>query len=355
MQDYAQAHEASLRELYKQLFGEKLEHVTPTYDTLNRALQVIPHQVFKRAYQDWIAALLRGNEETRQICIDGKTMSGVKKLSPDTESHIVSVYDPHLQLGLSVDAGPIKRNGLDSIRRFLDELGVTDALISLDALGCQRQVAEQVLEVGGHYLLQVKSNQPTLLQELEDSFPRTNKGFTLNKEEDLGHGRIETRQMKSLVLSPEMLEDPYAFKDWARIKSIHQLSRKRYDKRSGKETTEISYYISSVEDSKRIFRTIRDHRKIETQLHYMAGYLPRRGRLEQAGWRSCQEHGATGQDRLLHPAAPQDEARQVDPTRTDAAGQAQPATAIRPKALARTYSIMRRLYSPLGSATLSQS
>jgi transposase DDE domain len=284
MQDYAQAHEASLRELYKQLFGEELEHVTPTHDTLNRALQVIPHQVFKRAYQDWIAALLRWDEETRQICIDGKTMHGVKKLSPDTESHIVSAYDPHLQLVLSVDAVPVKRNELDSIRRLLDELDVTDALISLDALGCQRQIAEQVLEVGSHYLFQVKSNQPTLLQELEDSFPKTNKGFTLNKEEDLGHGRIEMRQMKSLVLSHEMLEDSYAFKDWAEIKSIHQLSRKRYDKRSGKETIEISYYISSVEDSKRVFRAIRDHWKIENQLHYMLDvYLGEDGWSKRAG------------------------------------------------------------------------
>lgn len=284
MQDYAQAHESSLRELYKRLFGEELEHVTPTHDTINRALQVIPHQVFKRAYQDWIAALLRWDEETRQICIDGKTMRGVKKLSPDTESHVVSAYGPHLQLVLSVDAVPVKRNELDSIRRLLDELDVTDALISLDALGCQRQVAEQVLEVGGHYLLQVKSNQPTLLQELEDSFPRTNKGFTLNKEEDLGHGRIEKRQMKSLVLSPEMLEDSYAFKDWAGIKSIHQLTRKRYDKRSGKETIELSYYISSVEDSKRVFRAIRDHWKIENQLHYMLDvYLGEDGWSKRAG------------------------------------------------------------------------
>ena len=152
-------------------------------------------------------------------------MRGVKKLSPDTESHIVSAYDPHLQLVLSVDAVPVTRNELDSIRRLLDELDVTDALISLDALGCQRQVAEQALEVGGHYLFQVKNNQPTLLQELEDSFQKTNKGFTLNKEEDLGHGRIETRQMKSLVLSPEMLEDSYAFKDWAGIKNIPCLPR----------------------------------------------------------------------------------------------------------------------------------
>ena len=124
MQDYAQAHEASLRELYKLLFGEELEHVTPTHDTLNRALQLIPHQVFKQAYQDWISALLRWDDETRQICIDGKTMRGVKKLSPNTESHIASAYNPHLQLVLSVDAVPIKCNELESIRRLLDELDV---------------------------------------------------------------------------------------------------------------------------------------------------------------------------------------------------------------------------------------
>ena len=123
-QDYAQAHEASLRELHKQLFGEVLEHVTSTHDTLNRALQLIPHQVFKQAYQDWISALLRWDDETRQICIDGKTMRGVKKLSPNTESHIVSAYNPHLHLVISVDAVPIKCNELESIRRLLDELDV---------------------------------------------------------------------------------------------------------------------------------------------------------------------------------------------------------------------------------------
>ena len=163
MQDYALAHEASIRELYKQLFGEELEHVTPSHDTLNRALQVIPHKVFKEAYQNWIVDLLQWDEQTRQICIDGKTMRGVKKLSPDTESHIVSAYDPHLQLVLSMDAVPVKRYELDSIRRLLDELDVTDALITIDAIGCQHDVAEPILEAGGDYVLQVKGNQPTLL------------------------------------------------------------------------------------------------------------------------------------------------------------------------------------------------
>ena len=96
----------------------------PPHDTLNRALQLIPHQVFKQAYQDWISALLRWDDETRQICIDGKTMRGVKKLSPNTKSHIASAYNTHRQLVLSVDAVPIKCNELESIRRLLDELDV---------------------------------------------------------------------------------------------------------------------------------------------------------------------------------------------------------------------------------------
>ena len=108
---------------------------------------------------------------------------------------------------------PVKRNELDSIRRLLDELDVTDALITIDAIGCQHDVAEQVLEAGGDYVLQVKGNQPTLLQELEDSFPNISKGYTVNKEEGLENGRIEHRQMKNIVLSPEMLDDSYAFKD----------------------------------------------------------------------------------------------------------------------------------------------
>ena len=211
-------------------------------------------------------------------------MRGVKKLSPDTESHIVSAYDPHLQLVLSMDAVPAKRNELDAIRRLLDELDGTDALITIDAIGCQHDVAAQVLEAGGDYVLQVKGNQPILLQELEDSFPNISKGYTVNKEEGLEHGRIEHRQMKSVVLSPEMLDDSYAFKDWAGIKSIHRITRKRYDKHQGKETTEMSYYISSIEDSKRIFRAIRDHWKIENQLHYMLDvYLGEDGWSKRAG------------------------------------------------------------------------
>ena len=122
-------------------------------------------------------------------------------------SFFISAYffSNSLRATSSAVSAPVKRNELDAIRRLLDELDVTEALITIDAIGCQHDVAAQVLDAGGDYVLQVKGNQPILLQELEDSFPHISKGYTVNKEEGLEHGRIEHRQMKSVVLSPEML------------------------------------------------------------------------------------------------------------------------------------------------------
>ena len=160
----------------------------------------------------------------------------------------------------------------------------------------------------------------------------------MNKEEGLEHGRIEHRQMKSVVLSPEMFDDSYAFKDWAGIKSIHRITRKRYDKHQGKETTEMSYYISSIEDSKHIFRAIRDHWKIENQLHYMLDvYLGEDGWSKRAG--EAAKHEAHGQNRSFHPTASKSKVRKVDSTSADVFSQAQSAATLRTGAIVR---IMRQ-------------
>ncbi len=91
-----------------------------------------------------------------------------------------------------MDVVPIKSSELDPIRQLLDELDVTNALITIGTLGSQSHVANQILKIGGYYLVQVKSNQSTLLQELKYSFLRTCKGCTRHKEGDFRHGSIET-------------------------------------------------------------------------------------------------------------------------------------------------------------------
>ena len=95
MQDYALAHEASIRELYKQLFGEELEHVTPSHDTLNRALQVIPHKVFKEAYLNWIVDLLQWDEQTRQSVSTARQCVALKN-SVRIQSRILSLPMTHI-------------------------------------------------------------------------------------------------------------------------------------------------------------------------------------------------------------------------------------------------------------------
>jgi len=107
-------------------------------------------------------------------------------------------------------------------------------------------------------LLQVKSNQPPLLQEFEGSFPKAQKGYTVSREEDLGHGCIEKCQMKSLVLSPGMLNNSYVLKDWEGIKSIYQLTRKRCDMRTGKERTDILVHMRIASVSSMEFGIIAD-------------------------------------------------------------------------------------------------
>ena len=104
------------------------------------------------------------------------------KSSVRIQSRILSLPMTHIySLFYQWTTCPSSAIGWTLIRRLLDELDVTYALITIDAIGCQHDVAEQVLEAGGHYVLQVKGNQPTLLQELEDSFPNISKGYTVNK------------------------------------------------------------------------------------------------------------------------------------------------------------------------------
>ena len=96
-------------------------------------------------------------------------------------------------------------------------------------------MAEQILDAGSDYLLQVKNKQPCLLQELKDSFPKLCKGYTRHKEEDLGHGRIETRQMKSpLCLRLSCWRTPMPPRTGRVSRASIGKTRKRCDKRTGK-------------------------------------------------------------------------------------------------------------------------
>ena len=149
-------------------------------------------------------------------------------------------------------------------------------MITIDAIGTQKDIVDIIREREGDYVLNVKANQPGTLFELEEHFtPFYKDEIIKNIEETSGHGRVETRVMESIV-DPLRFADIEQYKSldkWKDIMSIHKLTRTRYDKSKGTESTEISYYISSLKECERVFKMIRSHWAIENNLHYCLDVL----------------------------------------------------------------------------------
>lgn len=132
-------------------------------------------------------------------------MKGVKKFSFDASSHILTVYSPK-ELS-TIGRYDRKQNGIIGIKDLITCIDVQNALVSTDAIGIQREIAEQIVSQGGDYIFCVKANQAHSLQELESLFcPLFQKYIQKDEQVELGHSRIETRCYES-ILEPLSIED----------------------------------------------------------------------------------------------------------------------------------------------------
>lgn len=267
MEDYAQEYEDELKKIYESLSGQAFRQSMPTHDTLNRCMSLLSPEAFELAYRSCLEKFISVSSG-KHICIDGKTMRGVKKLSFDAEAHTVSAYSPGDLSALAQVYINRKDNEITAIKQLLNCLDLQDNYLSIDAIGTQTEIVETIVSKGGHYVLCVKGNQAHSLQELESYFCSLFKQYIQKEEQvELGHGRIETRCYESIV-SPLSLEDNPILSRWAGLQSIHRVSRKREDKKTGKCSFEQVYYISSSSDLPRIREVIRNHWAIENKLHY---------------------------------------------------------------------------------------
>lgn len=127
---------------------------------------------------------------------------------------------------------------------MIKALDLTGCIVTIDAMGCQRDIAATITDAGADYILAVKNNQQELYQALEDTFRfKSSRDVTVYKDLDFGHGRIETR---TCSVCRDML---FVNQDkWKNIKSLVRIISSRYNKSSGKEEgTQTRYYISSLE------------------------------------------------------------------------------------------------------------
>ena len=247
----------------------KLPHGIPSHDTVGRILQRLLPQAFQRCFAAWLESLI-GPSGTKFLAIDGKTLRRSHDHKHDLGPlHMVSVWATEQGLTLGQVATVAKSNEITAIPEVLALVDVENAVVTIDAMGCQKEIARDIVDRGGDYVLPVKGNHSKLEEalddfftdHLEDDFARV-KVSRLETDE-VSHGRKEHRTYVQLAV-PKSLPGR---QEWHGIKTLGMVIRTRES--GGKETGEVQYYISSLNRNvKRFARAVRGHWGIENTCHW---------------------------------------------------------------------------------------
>lgn len=269
---YAQLYEGKLKEVYNHYFKRELRRYTPSHDTFCYVLRRLDPDAFKGAFKEWVMNLFDIKNE--HIAIDGKTMRGIKKLNPQAECHAVTAYLPSLRASIDEVFISKKSNEINAIKDLLQLIDIKDSVVTIDAIGTQTEIVDMITEKEGDYILNVKSNQPGTLLEIEELFvPYYKQEISKISETDCGHGRIEKRTVESII-NPLKLSDKECYISlprWRNLKSVHKVTRERMEKKDCDKggSKEVTYYISSLENQEDVATLIRRHWAVENNLHYV--------------------------------------------------------------------------------------
>jgi len=247
----------------------------PSHDTIGRVLGLIKPRQFQDAFLGWISSLSSLQDQDGNpifIPIDGKTMRGSYKNADKSDMlHIVSAWASKQGITLGQVAVDSKSNEITAIPKLLEMLELHGAIVSIDAMGCQRKIASKIVAGGGDYVLMVKGNQPALEEAIETSFTDADEAkatktkarrLTTNEK---SRGRQETRCYTIMPIPESMSKFR---KKWSGLRSIGRVVREV--ECDGKQTRETSYYIGSMEPKVSVFsESVRSHWGIENSLHWV--------------------------------------------------------------------------------------
>lgn len=246
-----------------------LERGTPSHDTFGRVFRILDAAVFEQCFRCWIASLVGVIEGV--IAFDGKTLCGSRD-GHNTALHMVSAFMVGSGLCLAQEGTRGKGNELAGIKALLETLVLKGCIVTIDAIGCQTDIAERIVDQGGDYLLAVKDNQGKLADALREFFDEgTAGGFGINSvshyqtiEKD--HGRIETRT--ALWVSDLSWLDQPIRQHWPKLAGVGMLERRR--EINGKESVERAFYIGSkgIVTAETFSLAARGHWGIENNLHW---------------------------------------------------------------------------------------
>jgi len=244
----------------------------PSRCTFRRLLSLLKPEAFQQCFQSWVAQLQSTKllDEPEIIAIDGKALrrshDGGKNLGP---LYLVSAWAAHAGISLGQLATAEKSNEITAIPRLLQVVDVHGAIVTIDAAGCQRNIAELILQGKGDYVLALKGNQESLHQDvvqylithMENDF--ANITARRHQEVAKGHGRVDEIIYYQVPVPPQIIQKHA----WPGLRSIGVAIR--MSEQADKHSYDVRYYISSLRlGVKQFARAVRKHWSIENTLHW---------------------------------------------------------------------------------------
>ncbi|MDC0535754.1 ISAs1 family transposase, partial [Francisellaceae bacterium] len=254
-------------EAKKDWFCEQLglENGIPSHDTFSRVFSIIDLKCFGECFSNWVNDLVNFSAG-EVIAIDGKCLRrSLDKASGKSAIHMVSAWACDNQQVLGQVTVSDKSNEITAIPKLLTILDITDMTITIDAMGCQRAIAQQIIDQQGHYVFSLKGNQGTLHKDVALWFEsKLNKKLYQHQTIDGDHGRVETRT----ITTSDDIEWLQGTHNWPGLKSIIAVTSER--EISENKSIETRYFISDIPaiEVDRIAKSIRVHWSIENKLHW---------------------------------------------------------------------------------------
>jgi predicted transposase YbfD/YdcC len=263
--EWAKVHEEFFRSFLE------LPHGLPAHDTFNRVFAMLQPVTVQGVLLPWLRE--RRGLPGEWIHLDGKALRRTRCAAKRvTALQVVSAWAGQAGITLGQVAVDAKSNEITAMPQLLELLDLQDKIVTTDAMGCQKEIAQTIVEGGGDYILAGKDNQPTLHAEMQAAFATAAtppaRSSRLYTTEDHGHGREEQRTVQVLPARGHLSSAQLAA--WVGVHTIVMVTRVAWCEATGVESIEARYFLSSLPPNARcIGAAIRGHWSIENGLHWV--------------------------------------------------------------------------------------